>query len=77
MFSGCTNLVTIYVTDPDSNGGNGFTVAKVTNSKNMFTNCKNLKGGDGTEFSASYVNKTYARVDKKNSGGNAGYFSVK
>ena len=57
MFSGCTALKTIYV-------GDGWNTDNVTESSyQMFYNCTSLVGGLGTAFDASYVDKTYARVD--------------
>ena len=65
MFRDSNNLVTIYVS-------NGWDMQNVTNSIVMFQNCSNLIGGNGTSFSTSYTDKTYARIDKA---GQAGYFT--
>ena len=64
MFNNDGNLETIYVTS-------GF-VAPVASE--MFKNCNNLVGGEGTEFSTEQVdNSTYAIIDGED--GNLGYFS--
>ena len=65
MFSYCNGLRTIYASDK-------FNVSKVTSHNNMFFTCKNLVGGNGTTYSSSYVNKTYARIDEA---GAPGYFT--
>lgn len=68
MFSGCTNLKTIYV-------GSGWTTEPVVSSTSMFGNCTKLVGGAGTSYDANQVDKTYAHID----GGpdNPGYFTAK
>ena len=68
MFSNMTNLKTIYVSDK-------FSLDKVTSSADMFLFCENLVGGAGTKYSATFNDKTYARID----GGEAspGYFTAK
>ena len=68
MFAGGLNLQTIYV-------GNDWSTAAVTESSDMFTNCFNLVGGQGTTYNASYVDKTYAHIDGGPS--NPGYFTAK
>jgi len=67
MFKGCSRLETIYASDD-------WTTATVTNSSDMFLECINLEGGQGTTYNASHVDKTYAHVD----GGtdNPGYFTA-
>ena len=67
MLYGCTNLQTIYAS-------NSFTTASVTDSRQMFTNCKALVGGNGTVFNASNITATYAHIDAE---GNPGYFTAK
>ncbi len=67
MFNRCTNLKTIYV-------GDNWSTSKVTNSTNMFYNCTSIVGGNGTTYSSSRTNKTYARVDKS---GSPGYLTYK
>ena len=69
MFSGSSNLVTIYV-------GEGWNTDNVTSSSSMFYNCQNLKGGWSTTYkSTNPHDKTYAKVD----GGiyDPGYLSYK
>lgn len=66
MFSGCSNLATITVrfdyeqpTPSDSTG--------------MFTGCTKLVGGNGTTYSSSHVDATYARID---GAGTPGYMTM-
>ena len=66
MFYGCTNLRTIYV-------GNGWSTAAATDSEQMFYNCSNLVGGQGTTYDANHIDKTYAHIDGGPS--NPGYFT--
>ncbi len=66
MFYGCSNLGTIYV-------GNGWTTKNVTNGSYMFSKCTQLVGGQGTAYSSSHTNHTYAHIDGGSS--NPGYFS--
>jgi surface protein len=68
MFTGCSSLTTIYV-------GDDWTTENVTDSHNMFANCNSLTGGKGTKYSASYIEKTYARIDGGTSA--PGYFTYK
>ena len=68
MFYNSTNLRTIYV-------GNDWSTAAVTSSTDMFLNCASLKGGQGTTYDASHVDKTYAHIDGGPS--NPGYFTAK
>ena len=71
MFRKCSKLVTIEVSD-------NWTIAGLTtnNDSNMFAFCDKLKGGQGTEYNSTYVNKTYARIDKKDSTpSEPGYFT--
>ena len=63
----CSNLTKIYVSDK-------FVIDNVTNSSNMFNYSTKLVGGNGTAYNASYVDKTYARIDKS---GTPGYFTLK
>ena len=67
MFRGCSMLTTIYASA-------AFDTASVTNSNNMFYNCTNLRGGNGTTFSSSYTTKARARIDGGAS--NPGYFTA-
>ena len=63
MFMLCTNLKTIYVKEYDSTNNTGWTTSAVTNSTNMFLNCGNIIGGNGTKFDTTYKDATYARID--------------
>lgn len=67
MFDFNQNLTTIYVSDT-------FVTDKVTDSSNMFSTCDVLVGGNGTKYNSSYLDKTYARIDKS---GTPGYFTLK
>ena len=68
MFNGCTNLQTIYAS-------NNFSTENVVNSNGMFTSCNKIKGGSGTTYNSSYVDKTRAHIDEGTS--NPGYFTAK
>ena len=69
MFNYSTALTTIYVSDK-------FTTNLVTNESNgIFNGCTALKGGAGTVFNSSNVDKTYARIDGGTS--SPGYFTAK
>ena len=70
MFSGCSQLVTIYA-------GSGWSTAAVTDfySDKMFLNCTKIRGGQGTTYDATHVNRLYARIDGGPS--NPGYFTEK
>ena len=68
MFSYCSNLSTIYVSDL-------FDTSSVTSSGNMFSNSTKLVGGAGTKYNSSYIDKTYARID--NPPDSPGYFTYK
>ena len=67
MFYRASNLTKIYVSSK-------FVTNNVTSSSMMFTNATKLVGGNGTAYNASYVDKTYARIDKS---GTPGYFTEK
>ena len=68
MFGDCSNLTTIYA-------GEGWSMAAVSVSSNMFSNCTKLVGGKGTAYDPSHTNGYYARID----GGPSfpGYFTEK
>lgn len=68
MFSGCSALNTIYVSD-------GWSTSSVTNSENMFEGCLALVGGAGTTYDANHIDHTYAHIDGGPS--NPGYFTYK
>ena len=62
MFSDCPKLKTIYVS-------NLWNTGKVTYHNKMFSGCTSLVGGNGTKYNSSYIDKTYARIDKKGARG--------
>ena len=68
MFYNFGRLVSVYA-------GSGWNTDKVSVSTEMFKECKNLSGGEGTSYSGAQIDKAYARID----GGmaNPGYFSEK
>ena len=68
MFRDCLQLTHIYV-------GNGWTTTTITNNtgNNMFLNCTNLVGGNGTTYDSNNVSYTYAHIDGGAS--NPGYFT--
>ena len=68
LFNGCKKLETVYVSE-------GWTTAKASDGLEMFSNCYALVGGQGTKYSSSKVNKTYARIDGGSS--SPGYFTYK
>lgn len=68
MFYSATGLTTIYASDK-------FVTSQITDSNNMFYLNPNLTGGQGTSFSYSNTDKTYARID--NPPDAPGYFTAK
>lgn len=68
MFYGCSELTTIYATS-------SFVTSSLSSGRGdaMFTGCTNLRGGNGTAYSGSRVNQTYARIDAT---GTPGYFTL-
>ena len=72
MFNGCNNLKTIYVSEYNSETNEGWTTSVVTNSANMFANCINLVGGNGTTYDSKNIDATYARIDTTET---LGYFT--
>lgn len=74
IFWGCENLITIYVSEYNETTGKGWTTKNVTDSDEMFTRATKLVGGNGTKFNSSYIDATYARIDKE---GEPGYFTLK
>ena len=60
MFKGDTYLRKVYIITKNWQMGN------VNNSTDMFRDAKNIKGADGTAYSAQFTDKTYARVDGNN-----------
>lgn len=69
MFEGSSSLTTIYTSQD-------FVVAQVTRDGSMFANMSRvLKGGAGTVWSSTHIDKTYAHIDGGTS--NPGYFTAK
>lgn len=64
----CPQLTTIYV-------GNEWSTASVTDGSSMFYECRNIKGGLGTQYDDTHTDYTYAHID----GGedNPGYLTEK
>ena len=56
MFSSASGLTTIYV-------GDGWNTSNVRMSDDMFKDCTNLVGVDGTTYDADHTDVTYARID--------------
>ena len=72
LFSGCTSLTTIYVSDKWS-----IPVQTLLPQWGamMFDQCTSLVGGQGTSYDAAHVDCTYARIDKGTEA--PGYFTSK
>ena len=69
LFSGCSNLTTIYAS-------NAFVTNQlVTRGNNVFSGCSKLIGGAGTAYDSEHIDKTYAHIDGGTS--NPGYFTYK
>lgn len=68
IFYGCSALTTIYVS-------NTWDVSGVIGSTDMFLDCTNLVGGQGTTYNSSYTDKTRAIIDGGSS--NPGYLTYK
>ena len=66
MFNGCTRLAEIDATYL-------FTVDAVTKSTDMFSSCRELKGGRGTAYDSTKVDKTRACLDVP---GRSGYLTA-
>jgi surface protein len=66
MFLSCTSLKTIY-TNSD------WIFSQNVNSSTMFKNCNSLVGQNGTTYSSSNEDKTYARIDTPST---PGYFTA-
>ena len=60
MFKGCSELKSIYVSDKWTTGDHN---AWGYNAKEMFLDCPNLVGGNGTKYDANHVGAEYAHVD--------------
>jgi surface protein len=67
VFTGCSKLKTIYASELWDTGA-------VTASGSMFNNCGSLVGGNGTVYTGSFTNVTYARIDTEQT---PGYFTYK
>ena len=68
IFKNCSKLTSIYV-------GNQFTTSALSgqySDSGIFSGCTSLRGGNGTVFDGSKIDKTYARIDKE---GQPGYFT--
>ena len=72
MFCNCSSLRSIYVSEYNETTGKGWTTKNVTDSDNMFTGATKLVGGNGTVYNSSYIDATYARIDKE---GDPGYLT--
>ena len=68
MFNGSKNLKTIYI-------GQGWKISKKTDGLEMFKDCINLTGGQGTKYDESKIDTQYARIDGGK--GLPGYFTKK
>ena len=66
MFNGCTSLTTIIA---------GSDWAAIQTSSGMFYGCSKLTGGNGTAYSSTHTDATYAHIDGLN--GQPGYFTAK
>ena len=69
MFQDCSDLETIYV-----RSGWSTDAVTATGSEDMFLNCTNLMGGQGTTYNSSHVDKAYAHIDGGTS--NPGYLTA-
>ena len=67
MFFRCSKLTRIYASS-------SFSTSQITNSGEMFYGCSSLRGGNGTAYSDSHTDKTYARIDQSFT---PGYFTSK
>lgn len=68
MFAGCENLTKIYASEKWDN-------SHVTSGDDMFENCYNLKGGQGTGYAQDRRGVSYAHIDGGEN--NPGYFTDK
>ena len=57
MFWGCSSLTTIFV-------GEKWNISNVTDGTNMFSDCRSLVGGRGTEYDKNHVDVSYAHIDE-------------
>lgn len=69
MFTGCSSLTTIYASDNfDITYDSSYTYV----SDDIFTDCVQLVGGNGTRYDENHVGAEYARID---AAGTPGYFT--
>ena len=68
MFRFCSLLRTIYINTLT------WDMSGVTNSKNMFLDCKKILGCRGTVYDVNHIDKDYAQLDY--GGGSPGYLSI-
>jgi len=68
MFQDCENLKIIYV-------GDGWNTSELYGSDDIFENCHNLVGGQGTKYDKSHAGLEYAHIDGGSD--NPGYFTKK
>ena len=66
MVYNCGRLVSVYA-------GSGWNTDNVSSSDKMFTQCKNILGGEGTAYDDANTDKAYARIDGGTA--NPGYFT--
>lgn len=69
MFNNCPALTTIYCNNDWS--------STTAQSDGMFSLCSSLVGGNGTPYSSSHVDASYARPDEGSESDKPGYFSTK
>ena len=72
MFRYNTNLSTIYVKPFDEQSNKGWNTNAIISTETMFYGCTKLVGGAGTKYNDTYVDTTYAHIDKV---GNSGYLT--
>lgn len=71
MFYGCSSLKKIMADDDFAVVCEG-----ASKSENMFKDCTNLVGCNGTAYDSSHIDKEYARLDRIPNPNNKGYFST-
>ena len=72
MFQACYKLKKIYVSEYNEENHTGWTTVNVNDSSNMFYYCNKIVGGNGTTYSSSHTDATYARIDTEET---PGYFT--
>ena len=73
MFYNCSSLPYLFLNLSGDEYADCFNTSNVTNMESMFEDCTSLRGGQGTNYMPSNVDKTYARIDGGTS--SPGYFS--